>query len=129
MNRTALLAALLALAACAHDTAQPPGRTASPAATPAPTLAPGQRITIAGPTTGQPGVPNAVLVACREEAERATVAQNRGGLMRLDEAENRGADSLFQNQTERGLLVVRRDRLFRECLARNAGAPQAATPR
>jgi hypothetical protein len=123
MRPIPLLAALLALAACAYGSPEPPARAAGP------TPAPGQRITVAGPTAGQPGVPNAVLEACRAEAERATVAQNRGNMMRLDEAENRGADSLFQNQTERGLLVVRRDRLFRECLARNAPSAQTATPR
>jgi hypothetical protein len=121
MRIAPILGALLALAACAHESSPPPARTAAAplaAPVPAPAAAP-----------GQPGVPNAVLVACREEAERATVAQNRGSMMRLDEAENRGRDSLFQNSTERGLLVTTRDRLFRQCLARNAPTPaQAATP-
>ncbi|MCC7281879.1 MAG: hypothetical protein IT556_05815 [Acetobacteraceae bacterium] len=75
------------------------------------------------------GLPDSVIAACRAEAERATVQQNRGELMRLDEAENRGRDSLMQNQTERGLLMTRRDQLYRECLARAARQmPAAAAP-
>jgi hypothetical protein len=78
---------------------------------------------------GQPGqLPEGVITACRAEAERATVVQNRGELMRLDESENRGRDSLMQNQQERGLLVTTRDRLFRQCLARAGAASQGAAP-
>ena len=78
------------------------------------------------------GLSDSMIAACRTEAERATVQQNRGEMMRLDEAENRGADSLMQNQIERGLLVTRRDQLFRDCLGRagtqTQAAPAAAAP-
>lgn len=86
------------------------------------------------------GLSDTTISACRSEAERATVLQNRGEMMRLDEAENRGGIGLIQTRQERGLLVTTRDRLFRDCLARarvqadaaasRAGAPsQTSTPR
>lgn len=125
---TALLAALPVIAACAYS-----GEPAAPARGTA--LPPPPPVATAG-AAARGEVPSALLAACRAEAERATVFQNRGEMMRLDEAENRGAESLMQNQQERGLLVVRRDRLFRECLERNRAqaapgqpVPQVATPR
>lgn len=128
--------ALGALAACAGE--RPPATSAAPAAAGA---AP-SRIVLTNPPANTAGLSDTTISACRAEAERATVLQNRGEMMRLDESENRGRDSLLQNQQERGLLVTTRDRIFRDCLAR-AGAqaqgaaappaaparPQTATPR
>jgi len=111
--QAAMLLALLGVAACA------PGMGG---------LAPASSRS-AGTTTAAAqasGLSDGAIAACRTEAERATVQQNRGEMMRLDEAENRGADSLMQNQIERGLLVTRRDQLFRDCLARAGSQPQAA---
>lgn len=119
----ALLVLLPVIAGCAYS-----GQTAAPARPAAAPLPAG----VPASAAAQGEVPSALLGACRAEAERATVFQNRGEMMRLDEAENRGAESLMQNQQERGLLVVRRDRLFRECVARNraqSATPQVATPR
>lgn len=138
LGLSALVAAcaLGALAACAGE--RPPATSAAPAAAGA---AP-SRIVLTNPPPNTAGLSDTTISACRAEAERATVLQNRGEMMRLDESENRGRDSLLQNQQERGLLVTTRDRIFRDCLAR-AGAqaqgaaappaaparPQTATPR
>lgn len=125
--------ALGALAACAGE--RPPAPAAASGAAPS-------RIVLTNPPPNTAGLSDTTISACRAEAERATVLQNRGEMMRLDESENRGRDSLLQNQQERGLLVTTRDRIFRDCLAR-AGAqaqgaaappaaparPQTATPR
>lgn len=125
--------ALGALAACAGE--RPPAAPAASGGTPS-------RIVLTNPPPNTAGLSDTTISACRAEAERATVLQNRGEMMRLDESENRGRDSLLQNQQERGLLVTTRDRIFRDCLAR-AGAqaqgaaappapparPQTATPR
>jgi hypothetical protein len=118
---TMAVCGLLALAACAPERATAP----APASVP-------QRVVVAAPPGSQPGpLTDGAIAACRAEAERATVFQNRGEMMRLDEFENRGRDSAGQNLQERGLLVVTRDRLFRECLARSGAAnpAQVTTPR
>jgi hypothetical protein len=112
--------ALLGLAGCAPERAAP-----APASVP-------QRVVVAAPPGSQSApLTEGAIAMCRAEAERATVFQNRGEMMRLDEFENRGRDSAGQNLQERGLLVVTRDRLFRECLARSGAAnpAQVTVPR
>jgi hypothetical protein len=116
-----VVCALLGAGACAPERA----------AAPAPASVP-QRVVVTAPAGSQSSPLNeGAIAACRAEAERATVFQNRGELMRLDEFENRGFDSAGQNQQERGLLVVTRDRLFRQCLARSGAAnpAQVTVPR
>jgi hypothetical protein len=127
-----LLVGLALLGACAPQT-PPPQRTALPPPPPSGTAAAAAQPTAAvpraagtptgtptGSPTGTPTAPSsATIAACRAEAERAAVTQNRGDLMRLDARDRDLAmpNTLFAEQA-RGFAQQDRDRLFRECMTR-----------
>lgn len=128
-GRGAALAVLLGLLAACAPTPQaphtalpppPPSASAGPLPQASAPLPQGVAAPRAAPATA--GAPSqATIAACRAEAERAAVTQNRGDLMRLDARDRdlAGPNTLFAEQT-RGFAQQDRDRLFRECLNRAA---------
>lgn len=127
LGRGTVVAMMLGLLAACAPTPQaphtalpppPPSGAAGPLPQGGAALPQGAAVPRAAPASA--GAPSqATIAACRAEAERAAVTQNRGDLMRLDARDRdlAGPNTLFAEQT-RGFAQQDRDRLFRECLNR-----------
>jgi hypothetical protein len=116
MSRVAVssIAALLLLAACAPVAPAPPvsvaGRVAPPRAV--------------GPA-GEPLSHDALVAACRREAERVVLYRDRGQEMRIDEGQSRvgvqASIPTIRAETDRLAQQFERDRLTEECVRRHLG--------
>ena len=102
MIRSALPAMLLLLGACERFEPLPPPRSASG--------------------------PDAPLIeACRREAERQVLFQDRGQQMRMDEGANsvglQASIPSIRAQSDSYGQRIQRDRLAEDCIRRNQGGP------